>query len=133
MMKIDTKGFKEFQKSIKFALNQSNSHLTSALKTAVTVVTIAAKNTVAIDTGALRRSIGSNIDERALVGVVGLDYPGRTYGIYVEKGTRPRGPKGKGTKAQPFMEPAYQKNEKFIRRQFSEAQQKIVKDMSHGN
>jgi HK97 gp10 family phage protein len=157
MIKVDTKGFQEFQKSVLNALEKSNSHLVSALKTAVTVVTLAAKNTVPVGaTGELRRSIGSDIDERSLIGIVGLDFPGRNYGIYVEKGTRPHMPpigaldrwanqRGlnpyavaksiarKGTKAQPFMKPAYEKNEKFIRRQFSEANEKIVRDMSHGH
>lgn len=105
------------------------------------------------NTGNLRRSVQGKA-ESAYKGIVGV---GEKYGRYVEKGTKPHFPPVdaierwaktklgqpglgfviarkisiKGTKAQPFVEPAY-KNATYVIQYFRDAVDQVVKMMAKG-
>lgn len=155
-MNVQMKGFDEFEKRLRNSQQNVARNMVTAIKTCVTIVTIAAKFNAPVSTGALRRSVGSEVNEKEMFGRVGLDYPGKTYGKYVERGTsahwvpieaisRWSAQKGisayaiqrsiarKGTKAHPFMIPAYEKNKTFISRQFVEALKGTIKSFTNGN
>ena len=152
-MGVEIRGLKRFIKKLDKSEDTIKNNLLVALKTSTTVVQTAAKRGVARGaTGDLSRSIVVDIKERILIGIVGLDFPGKKYGIFVEKGSRPHfvpikalerwsAQKGispfavqksiarKGTKPHPFMIPAFKKNQRFIENQFSIALKNIVQKL----
>lgn len=156
-MKVQKKGFDEFAATLKSGAKVVKRELVKAINNSVTVVQIAAKAGVPEGaTGNLKRSITAHVDQSSLIGIVGLDAPGRQYGLYVERGSRPhwvprqalerwasqrgipvflvqRAIARKGTKPQPFMEPAYKNNRKFIERQFQTANKNIVQSLKNGD
>lgn len=156
-MKVETKGFTELSQSLKMAPTFVKRNINKAIKNSVLIVQLAAKQNAPVGaTKNLRRSIITHVDEQAMFGVVGLDAPGRQYGIFVEKGTKPHwvpiealkrwaaqrglnpyavqaGIAKKGTRPQPFMHPAYDNNKKFIRQQFTMANKNIVRSLKNGN
>lgn len=125
-------------------------NIRSTITICTTVLEAAAKRKAPVGaTRELSRSIRAETDRVKLSGRVGLDYPGKKYAAFVEQGTRPHWPppeplerwasqRGipvflvqraiarKGTKAQPFMEPAFTKNLNFIKRKFTDALKSIV-------
>lgn len=155
MMHIEKKGFEMLQQNLLKSKTVVQREMTTAISNSVKGIHLAAKNNVAVGArGDLKRSIMYHVDEENLVGVVGLDAPGRQYGIYVEKGTKPhwvpraalerwasqrgipvflvqRAIARKGTKAQPFMMPAFTNNQAFVKRQFTTAHKKIL-EAFHG-
>ena len=156
-MPVEQRGFESFAKVLKKSPTLVRREVGKALKNAVTVVGLAAKTNIPTGaTGALKRSVVSHVDEQDMIGIVGLDAPGRQYGIFVEKGTKPHWvPKAalerwaaqrnipvyavqraiarKGTKPQPFMRPAFENNKSFINRQFTLAHTRIVTSLTNGN
>ena len=152
---VEAKGFEKLAKTLKNTQAIRTNTLT-AIRNSVNVITQAMKHNVPRGaTGDLSKSIASEVDERNLVGRVGLDYPGKNYGKYVEKGTGPhwapiralerwaeqrgispyaiqRSIAQKGTRPHPFFWPAYERNKDFIKKQFSKALKYIVKDIGHG-
>lgn len=152
-MPVQKIGFDTFEAALKKSPSIIKREMSKALKNSVTVISIAAKAGVPVGaTGALKRSITAHVDESNLIGIVGLDAPGRAYGIYVERGSKPHWPprealerwasqRGipvflvqraiakKGTRPQPFMEPAYRNNKTFVDRQFQVANRNIIQSL----
>lgn len=144
-MKVTLKGFDELAKRLQGGKQTVQRNMGIAIRNSVTIVLAAAQAGAPVGaTTGLKNSISSQVDLTNLIGIVGLDYPGSKYGIYVEKGTGPhfvpiaalqrwadqrgispyavqKAIARKGTKAQPFMKPAYDRNKTFIQRQFREA------------
>lgn len=153
-MKVTARGFSELSKRLANGKTLVTRNITTALRNSVTIVQLAAQNTVPTGaTGGLKRSISTQVDERRLIGVVGLDFPGSVYGVYVEKGSKPhwvpiaalkrwadqrgispyavqKSIARKGTKAHPFMRPAYENNRSFIQRQFKNALDGTIKSLN---
>ena len=84
---IHIKGLNKLQKRLKNA-EKVKQELAKAMETSTTMLKYEARNTVSVDTGALRRSIGNQVTLRgnSVIGRVGA---GERYGTYVEYGTHP--------------------------------------------
>lgn len=150
---IEVRGLKEFQKDIgrfpteakvefQKAMIVSTSKLKGDVQGNITSKGIS-------NTGQLRRSV-SVIKAHFDKGIVGV---GERYGLYVERGTRPHFPPvaplerwaqtklgqsglgfviarkiaQRGTKAQPFVEPAFRSDIDFVTKQFDNANLKLVR------
>jgi len=119
-----------------------------AMQTACLLVEADARRNVAHDTRQLMNSITSRVTTRgpAIIGQVG---PSARYGVYVEKGTRPHWPPAaplvgwarrhgvpviavqraiarRGTRASPFLVPAFTKNREKIVALFGVAAQAVT-------
>jgi len=129
-LKID--GLERFQRGLQTATAATPAELRVAMVEATLIVEGEARRLAPRDTGRLQGSISSRISGggASIVGEVG---PSVAYGLYVERGTRPhwpptaalggwarrhgispfavaRGIARKGTRAQPFVQPALEKN-----------------------
>jgi HK97 gp10 family phage protein len=125
-------GLDRFQKGLQSAAKATPVEMRAAMTEATLTVESTARSLAPRDTGRLQGSISSRITGggTSLVGEIG---PSVRYGLFVERGTRPHWPpvaavsgwarrRGippflvarsiarKGTRAQPYMEPALERN-----------------------
>jgi HK97 gp10 family phage protein len=125
-------GLDRFQKGLQGAAKATPVEMRAAMAEATLAVESTARSLAPRDTGRLQGSISSRItgSSTSLVGEIG---PSVRYGLYVERGTRPHWPPvaalsgwarrhgvspfavarsiaRKGTRSQPFMAPALERN-----------------------
>ena len=150
-LNLDTEFLKKLVKNIKQYQKELKEEVFKALKETVLQIEKEAKRKCPVDTGRLRNSITPEI-ESSVEGKVGTNVK---YASAVEYGTKPHEIKPKkakrlvwkdkdskefqsakkvkhpGTKAQPFLEPAYLHGQKEAKKQFEKAfknLEKIFKD-----
>jgi HK97 gp10 family phage protein len=145
-------------KELAAALDQAPRAVSAAAQAAMTksllLVEAEARRTVAHDTRALMNSITSQQAVRGdtLVGKVG---PSLQYGLYVETGTRPHWPPAaplvgwarrhgipvrmvqlaiarRGTRARPFLQPAFEKYREQIVALFAQANVTVTETLARG-
>lgn len=114
---IEIKGLAKLE--AKLTTMQKLDRLRPAMNKAVLLVESEAKNTVAVDTGALRLSINPSVEVESGTKVVGKVSTSLEYAPHVEYGTSK-------TRAQPFLFPALRKNEKRIKKLFADTVIKTV-------
>jgi HK97 gp10 family phage protein len=122
----------------------TEAEMRTAMTTSCLLIEGTARALVPRRTGALGGSIGHHIDGNGttLTGEIG---PSKGYGLYVETGTRPHWmPPGilpfpamrtiarRGTRAQPFMKPAFDQNVARVTKLFEDIGIKVVGSISHG-
>lgn len=153
---IKIEGLEKLQQSLGRSGNIVNNRLGEAMNVSTTKVksNIRAEitNQKINNQGTLRESVDV-VESTPRRGVVGV---GEKYGLYIEKGTRPHFPPvaplerwaqtklGKkgigfliarkisrvGTKAKPFVEPAFEKSKSFVTNAFKVATRKITEDLA---
>jgi len=145
---VQVKGAQELGTALTQAPTTVAAATLKAMQTSLLLIEADAKRNVAHDTRGLMNSITSQIrqDGQRLVGQAG---PSVAYGVYVETGTRPHWPPlgalvpwarrhgvnprlvqvaiaRRGTRAQPYLMPAYQKNADKIVALFAGAGQAVA-------
>lgn len=150
---IEVRGLKELQADLKRFPPEAKRELQNAMVSSTTKIKNDIQGNITSkgisNTGQLRRSV-SVIKASFDKGIVGV---GERYGLFVEGGTRPHFPPvaplerwaqtklgqsglgfviarkiaQRGTKAQPFVEPAYKQDIEFVVKQFDYAILKLVK------
>lgn len=150
MIKFHVKGLAELQRNFSRESDKLEVYMKPALEESVTVVQRDAKKEVTVDTGSLRGSIKKEV--RRLTGTVTA---AEDYAIFIEEGTRAHFPPvaplerwaqrklgapglgfviarkiaREGTKPQPFMVPALEKNAQNIQMFFDRAAQNFLRQL----
>ena len=123
-------GLKEL--NIKLDKLMDKSYTKKAMTKSVLKIERDAKTLCPVDTGALRRSIASQVEENAYGQVEGIVYSPLDYAIWVNNRTRLFAIKGNlhstvGQKPNPFMDKAVLQNEENIRDYFEEQIKEDIK------
>ena len=150
-MKMVIEGLDAFRSDIERGRNNIAPLVQRTMAKAVNAVKDTAQERVAFDTGTQRRSIMTKIENGGLTGVVFQDQNQAKYGPYIEYGTQPHVIQviskkvlasrrqniifgtivnHPGSKARPFMAPAFDENVDRIRQMFSEMLEEIVRMMA---
>lgn len=143
MMKLEIEGLNETIGKFQNVATQISSGSKDIVKRRTYATERDAKKNVLVDTGLLKRSIRSEFKKNDLTGEVIV---GAEHGIYVEKGTRPhtieiknskvlsdgknifgRKVKHPGTKAQPFLLPAYLDNQNKLKNDVKKFLRKVTR------
>lgn len=152
---IEVRGLEEFKRDLKRFPPEAKTELQKAMVSSTTKIKNDIQSNITSkgisNTGQLRRSVNvikASFDK----GIVGV---GERYGLFVEGGTRPHFPPvaplerwaqtklgqsglgfviarkiaQRGTKAQPFVEPAYKQDINFVVKQFDYAILKLVRSL----
>src|SRR5512139_94650 len=146
---VDIKGLKELQAKMAQVITDLHGRpMLEAMRDSTLIVTREAKQLAPVDTGRLRASINPDVQVQGdiVLGIVGSNV---TYAPYIEYGTRPHFPpigaldvwasrhgmnayvvaraiSRRGTKAQAFLVPAFERSQKEIERRIGRAVEGIV-------
>lgn len=151
VINLKIEGLEDFSRDLVRVSGQIRPEIQRAMTRSVNYIKNDAQNIAPYKTGNLRRSIYTEIHDSPMIGVVRVDTNAAPYALGVEGGTKahvimPRRSRAlfwkgarhpvrlvfhPGTKAKPFMRPAFEKNVDRIKEVFSEALKKIV--VSLGN
>jgi HK97 gp10 family phage protein len=137
---IEIDGLQEFIGNVRDAERTFQAEITTAMSQSVNQIKNTAQNLAPYQTGTLRRSIYTDIQDNGLTGFVGVDPDIAPYGIYIEQGTgifvghaRWKGNIPgigwrwiNGMRAQPFFLPAWQQNMDNVKLYFQQAVNRIL-------
>lgn len=146
---VDIKGLKELHAKMEQVITDFHGRpMLEAMRDSTLIVTRAATQLAPVDTGRLRASITPDVQVQGdiVLGIVGSNV---TYAPYIEYGTRPHFPpvgalevwasrhgmeayvvaraiSRRGTKAQAFLMPAFEKSQSYIERRIGQAVEGII-------
>jgi HK97 gp10 family phage protein len=155
MIRVKVEGLNELIENMGTTKTMVKPLIAGTLNQVATRIKYDARNTAPIAFGKLKGGISHTVKKSSLEGIV---WSKEKYGVFVERGTRPHFPPIEplkrwsalklgnanlawavakkisrvGTKAQPFMQPALDKNIHFMKRKFGELAQQLITVMKYG-
>lgn len=143
---IEIDGLDDFIQNVQQAGSQMHSIIATAMSQSIHQIKDDAQNLAPYVSGNLRRSIYTDIQDNGLTGIVAQDPNIAPYGVDIEFGTRPhtiypvnkkalfwagamhpvRKVNHPGTRAQPYLIPAFQQNIQFVTDTFQKAVAQIL-------
>jgi hypothetical protein len=156
MIRVKVEGLTELIENMGATRTMVKPLIAGTLNQVATQIKYDARNIAPIAFGKLKGGISHTVKKSSLEGIV---WSKEKYGVFVERGTRPHFPPieplkrwsalklgnpnlawavakkiaREGTDAQPFMQPALDKNIFFMKKKFGELAQQLVTVMKYGN